>query len=171
MASDIQRATDGTFMHPSRTQRAADGLSPAPMLCLHPRHIPASGCWHPESDRQVFHAPNQLPESARRALSPAPNNAASRPPCSFEIASHRSLPPPRSRPLPAYQRRANVHPKGRQAGPLIHSKSRPSDSRHLPSLASQQSSPLASQSQAPQQLLAPNRPTGRPSRSFEIASW
>jgi hypothetical protein len=65
------------------------------------------------------------------------------------------------------QRATTCNPTERLAGPLIHSKSCPSDSHYLPNLAFQQSSPPASQRRA---LPAPNRQTGRPSHSFEIRS-
>ena len=48
----------------------------------------------------------------------------------------------------APQRATTCNPTERPAGPLIHSKSRPSDSHHLPDLASQESSPPASQRRA-----------------------
>lgn len=97
----IQRTTDGSFMHPTYTQRAADG----------PSHLrPCYVCSHVTS-----------------------------------------------------QRATTCNPTERLAGPLIHSKSCPSDSHYLPNLAFQQSSPPASQRCA---LPAPNQLTGRPSHSF-----
>jgi hypothetical protein len=86
MASGIQRATDGSFMHPTCTQRAADGPSH-----LHSCYV----CAHVTSQWLIgiqratngsFAHPTSF-KSGQRTLSPAPNRVSSRPFCTFAIAS------------------------------------------------------------------------------------
>ena len=78
-------------LHPESGRRA---LSPAPMLCLLPRHVPIS--IQRATDGSFAH-PTSF-QSGQRTLSPAPNRASSRPSCIFAIASQRSCHLPRSCP-------------------------------------------------------------------------
>ena len=130
-------------MHPTCIQRAAEGPSHLHSCCVC-SHITSQ--WPIGIQRATdgsFAHPTSF-QSGQRTLSPAPNRASSRPSCTLAIASQRSCHLPRSCP----RRAPASDPTERPAGPLIHLKSRPSDSHHLPDLASQESSPPASQRRA-----------------------
>ena len=135
------------------------------MLCWHPRHVPVAIGIHRATDVSFMH-----PASRERSTRPLTCTEQSgqqallfirnRVPVIL-VASPDCVP---STCTPTSRLSNNLHSTEWPAGRLIHSKSRPSDSCYLPSLASQRPSPPASQRRA--LATTCTQQTGRQALSF-----
>ena len=135
------------------------------MLCWHPPHVPVAigiqratdvSFMHPASRERSTRPLTCTEQSGQQALLFIRNRVPV-----ILVAYPDRVP---STCTPTSRLRNNVHSTEWPVGPLIHSKSRPSDSCYLPSLASQRPSPPASQRRAPATTCT--QQTGRQALSF-----